>query len=401
MMEAKINNAINLIKRGAERVIDESELKSKLQKSSFNKKPLVVKLGVDPTAPDIHLGHTVPFRKLKHFQDLGHDVCFLIGDFTGKIGDPSGRDKTRMPQSDVQIRLNAQTYLEQVGKILDISKLKVVYNSHWLQDLNFGEIIKMAGQVTMSRLLEHNTFKQRLEHAESVRIHELLYPFMQGYDSVALKADVELGGSDQTFNLTFGRDLQKFYGQEPQVCITLPILTGTDGVQKMSKSLGNYIGINEPPFIMFDKIMRMTDANIINYYTLLTDVEMEKVNELDHRLNQSPDTSFILETKKKLAKEIITLYHSENDALLAYDSYGIMDKAGLPELSLQSSSVHTLADWMVQSMGIASKSGARRLMGQGAVKINNTKVSEDIPIAKIGVNDVIKIGKFKSFKITD
>lgn len=400
-MKTNIGKALQLITRGVERVIDESELKAKLTASFRNNQPLIVKLGVDPTAPDIHLGHTVPFRKLKHFQDLGHNVQFLIGDFTGRIGDPSGRDKTRPPLSDEQIRSNAKTYLEQVEKILDPTKLQVVYNSQWLHELNFGELIKMAAQVTMSRLLEHNTFKQRLEQSESVRVHELLYPFMQGYDSVAMKADVELGGSDQTFNLVFGRDLQKFYGQEPQVCITMPILTGTDGVQKMSKSLGNYIGISEPPTVMFDKIMRMTDGNIINYYTLLTDVDMEKVNELQDRLNNNPKTQVIIDAKKNLAKEIVALYHSEETALSALDSYGKTNKVGLPELSLKSAFMPTLAEWMAGSMGIVSKSEARRLMQQGAVTINNKKVVTDMPISGLSPNDVIKIGKLRSFKIID
>lgn len=400
-METNITNAINLIHRGTERIISETELKSKLESANKNQQPLVIKLGVDPTAPDIHLGHTVPFRKLKHFQDLGHDVCFLIGDFTGRIGDPSGRDITRQPLSDEEIRQNANTYLQQVGKILDTSKLRVVYNSSWLQDMNVGEFIKMAAQTTMSRLLEHNTFKQRMEHSESVRMNELLYPFLQGFDSVALKADVELGGSDQTFNLTFGRDLQKFYGQDPQVCITMPILTGTDGTQKMSKSLGNYIGINEPPAIMFDKIMQMTDDNIINYYTLLTDVEMEKVQELKSRFNDNPGTRFIIEAKKNLAREIIAMYHTEYDAQTAFDSYGKINRAGLPEVSLKSSSAQTLVDWMVQSMGISSKSEGRRLIRQGAVRINGNKIQEDLPKSDLSTNDVVKLGKIKAFKITD
>jgi tyrosyl-tRNA synthetase len=398
-MEKHIQKSLELIQRGAERIIDVAELEAKLRRATETGKPLIVKLGVDPTAPDIHLGHTVPFRKLKHFQDLGHDVCFLIGDFTGQIGDPSGRDKTRPPLSAEDIRVNAATYLEQISKILDPARLRVVYNGEWLQNLGFGELIKMAGQVTMSRLLEHNTFKQRLEQSESVRVHELLYPFMQGFDSVALKADVELGGSDQTFNLMFGRDLQKFYGQDPQVCITMPILTGTDGKQKMSKSLGNYIGINEAAPVMFEKIMRMTDANIVSYFTLLTDVAQEKIDIIASKLSDDPDDSFVIQCKKELAWEIVSIYHSAEAADLAQESYGQENKVGLPEISISKAKVVQLSEWMVSEMGILSRSQARRLMQQAGVRVNERKIMEDMPIMQLCEGDVVRVGKSKAFKI--
>jgi tyrosyl-tRNA synthetase len=393
---------IELISRGAERVFEVSDLASKLEKSLQTGKPLVVKLGVDPTAPDIHLGHTVPLRKLQHFQHLGHEVVFLIGDFTGRIGDPTGRDKTRPPLTEEQILANAETYLNQISKILDKSKLKVVYNSHWLKDLNFGELIKMAANTTMSKMLEHNTFRQRLESSESIRMHELLYPFMQGFDSVALEADVELGGSDQTFNLSFGRDLQRFYNQEPQVCITMPILTGTDGVQKMSKSLGNYIGINEPAATMFDKLMQMNDSNIINYFILLTDVEEDEIASMDCTLRNNPTTEFILECKKKLAFEIIKNFHSEEIANETINSYGKLDKAGIPVVDISDNMINEVVDiplLLKNKLNVESLNQARRLIAQGAVSVNGLKLTDSNFQVKIQNGDILKYGKTKTVKL--
>lgn len=396
----KHKNSLELIKRGVDQLISDEELLSKLNKSSESGKSLKIKLGVDPTAPDIHLGHTVPFRKLRHFQDLGHEIHFLIGDFTSRIGDPSGKNKTRPPLTEEEIISNAKTYLEQISKILNKEKLTVVYNSHWLNDLNFGMLIRLGEQITMSRLLEHNTFKERLSQSESLRFHELLYPFMQGYDSVALESDVEIGGTDQTFNLTFGRDLQKYFGQEPQVCITMPLLLGTDGVQKMSKSLGNYIGINEAPAIMFDKIMQMNDRNIINYFILLTDVDTDEINNIERQLNDNPSTQFIIESKKRLAHSIITMYHSEMEADNAINSYGEINRAGLPEIPITKLKQLNIVELMVSHIGITSNSEARRLIEQGAVKVNGKKVDQSFDIKKLEDNDIIKVGKLKTYKIT-
>lgn len=398
-----VQEQIHLIKRGVERLIDEQELKAKISISLSQGKPLVIKLGVDPTAPDIHLGHTVPLRKLKHFQDLGHEVVFLIGDFTGRIGDPSGRDKTRPPLTEEDILSNAQTYIEQVSKILNPDKLRVEYNSSWLDNLTFGELIKMAANTTMAKMLEHNTFRQRLESSDSIRMHEMLYPFMQGYDSVALKADVELGGSDQTFNLTFGRDLQRFFGQEPQICLTMPILTGTDGVQKMSKSLGNYIGIDESPAIMFDKIMRMTDSNIVNYMTLLTDIPVTEIEEIAMILSANPETNFIVGQKKRLAFEIIKAYHSENEAQNQIDNYGKLNKSGLPEINVEQflnpNGQIDIASFMRDALHFSSLSEARRQIKQGAVSVNGTKVLSDKTMIELSDGDVFKCGKTKIYKI--
>ena len=398
-----IETQMQLISRGTERITDAQELSQKIAQAIEKSKPLKIKLGVDPTAPDIHLGHTVPLRKLRHFQQLGHEVIFLIGDFTGRIGDPTGRDKTRPPLTEEQILANAQTYLEQVAKVLDTNKLRVVYNSHWLKDLTFGELIKMAATTTMSKMLEHNTFRQRLESSESIRIHELLYPFMQGFDSVVLEADVELGGSDQTFNLTFGRDLQRFFGQEAQICITMPILTGIDGVQKMSKSLSNYIGINEPPAIMFHKIMRMVDSNLVNYFTLLTDVSESEIKIISTQLQNEPTTDFIIDCKKKLAFEIIKTYHSEAIAQEVTEAHGKLDKGGLSELSINDlvseMGAVNLPLMMKEKLGLSSLNEAKRLIKQGAVSVNGQKVAAETQEMLLDSGDIFKFGKTKIVKI--
>lgn len=398
-----VQEQMQLIRRGTELLIDETELTTKLERSIAEQRPLIIKLGVDPTAPDIHLGHTVPLRKLRHFQDLGHEVVFLIGDFTGRIGDPSGRDKTRPPLTEEDILRNAKTYITQVSKILDPSKLRVEYNSSWLNQLNFGELIKMAANTTMAKMLEHNTFRQRLDASDSIRMHEMLYPFMQGYDSVALRADVELGGSDQTFNLTFGRDLQRFYGQEAQICITMPILTGTDGVKKMSKSLGNYIGIEEPPAIMFDKIMRMTDDNIINYMTLLTDIPDDEISLIKESLENNPSTTFIIDQKKKIAREIISTYHGADVAQTQIDSYGKLKKEGLPEVNIEAyldaDGMLSLTSLMTEALGFKSNSEARRAIENGAVSVNGQKISGVNRSIKLERGDILKVSKVKSFKI--
>lgn len=400
-MEKDIEKSVKLIQRGTQLLLDEKELRERLADAANHQRRLIVKLGVDPTAPDIHLGHTVPLRKLRHFQDLGHHVVFLIGDFTAQIGDPSGRNKTRPELSAAAVSHNAETYLRQIAKILDTSRLQVAFNSTWLNQLSFAELIRLASTVTVSHLLEHNTFKTRLEQSNSIRMHELLYPFMQGYDSVALKADVEIGGSDQTFNLIFGREIQKQYGQAPQICLTMPILTGTDGIQKMSKSLGNYIGIDEPPTIMFEKLMRMNDSNIINYFTLLTDIEEAEIEDMKHIIHKNPVTSAIVELKRCLAMEIVRIYHGKEKAMEASSNYGSSLKTGLPEVSLAAASPVDLIDCLVRIMGVSSKSEARRMLAHGAIKINERKVVENMEIKKLQGGDVIRIGKLRSFKMID
>ncbi|RKX57442.1 MAG: tyrosine--tRNA ligase, partial [Thermodesulfobacteriota bacterium] len=274
-MKEEVRKALEVIKRGIVDLIEEEELIKKLEKAYKENKPLKIKAGFDPTAPDLHLGHTVLLRKLRQFQDLGHEVYFLIGDFTAMIGDPSGRSETRPPLTKEQVLENAKTYEQQVFKILDPNKTKVIFNSAWFSKMNAEDIIRLCAKYTVARILEREDFKKRFEANLPISIHELIYPLFQAYDSVALQADVELGGTDQLFNLLIGRDIQREYGQEPQVIITLPILEGLDGVQKMSKSLGNYVGIMEPPFEMYGKIMSIPDKIMWKYYELLTDIPLE------------------------------------------------------------------------------------------------------------------------------
>jgi len=399
-----IEEQISLITRGVAELISESDLRVKLHASIQENKPLIIKLGVDPTAPDIHLGHTVVFRKLRHFQQLGHSIKFLIGDFTGRIGDPSGRDGTRPPLSEEEILFNAKTYLEQVTKILKKERLEIVYNSTWLKNMTFEDVVRLAAQTTMSKLLEHNTFRKRFESSESIRMHEFLYPFMQGYDSVALRADVELGGTDQTFNLTFGRELQKSFGQDPQVCLTMPILVGTDGIQKMSKSLGNYIGIDEPPSVMFEKVMRMNDANIIPYFTLLTDVPIEEVDDIERTLTNSPFTTTIIELKKRLAKIIVSQYHGANHAELAFKDYGKTDKSGVATFQISSlGQDHRneigIVELLMRLFGFKSKAECRRLIEPGAVKIDEVKITNSEEIIQLKEGMIIKAGKNNIVKL--
>jgi len=404
IVSTTLDEQIHFLRRGVAELISEEGLKEKLKQSYRTKNPLIIKLGVDPTAPDIHLGHTVVIRKLRHFQELGHSIKFLIGDFTGRIGDPTGRDTTRPPLTEKQILENAKTYIEQVSKVLDKENLEVVYNSHWLKAMTFEDVVKMAAQTTMAKLLEHNTFRQRFNSSESIRMHELLYPFMQGYDSVALKADVELGGTDQTFNLTFGRELQKSFGQEQQVCITMPILVGTDGVKKMSKSLGNYIGIDESAPIMFDKIMQMNDANIISYFTLLTDVSVDEIDSMKVELENNPSTETILTLKKKLAFSIVEQFQGEDLANQAFNDYGKKDKEGLPvfsvtDLNLIKGGYINIIDLMIQLFDFKSRGECRRLIEPGAFKINEQKITDIEAQLLIKAGMIVKVGKNRIIKL--
>src|SRR5712691_3293424 len=304
---APVEEQITYIKKGSSEIIRESELRSKLEKSLASGKPLRVKAGFDPTAPDLHLGHTVLLRKLKHFQDLGHTVIFLIGDFTGMIGDPTGRSATRPPLSREQIAENAETYKAQVFKILDSKKTVVDFNSRWFSKFSAEDFIRLTGKYTVSQMLEREEFHNQFQEEKPIAMHELLYPLVQGYDSVALEADVELGGTDQKFNLLVGRDLQREYNQEQQIVLTMPLLEGLDGVQKMSKSLGNYIGINEAPNEQFGKVMSISDDLMFRYYELLTDIPLKEIQAV--REDIASGKSHPMEVKANLAVRIITDYH--------------------------------------------------------------------------------------------
>ena len=303
-----VNEQLDLLRKGALEIISEEDLEKKIARSVKTGKPLLIKAGFDPTAPDIHLGHTVLIRKMKHFQDLGHTVVFLIGDFTGLIGDPSGRNKTRPPLSQEEIAANAETYKEQIFKLLDPEKTVIDFNSRWLGALTPVEIIKLTAAYTVARILERDDFSKRYKNGEPISVHELLYPLMQGYDSVALHADVELGGSDQKFNLLVGRELQRHYGQEPQVILTMPLLEGLDGVQKMSKSLGNYIGIHESPAEIFGKVMSVSDDLMFRYYELLTDVPLKEIAGINGSIGEGKLNP--MQVKIDLAKSIIADFHS-------------------------------------------------------------------------------------------
>jgi tyrosyl-tRNA synthetase len=321
---APVDEQLAYIKKGSSEIIRESELRSKLEKSRASGTPLRVKAGFDPTAPDLHLGHTVLLRKLKHFQDLGHTVIFLIGDFTGMIGDPTGRSATRPPLSPEEIMRNAKTYMSQVYKILDSFKTEVRFNSEWFNKIKSEDWIRLAAKVTISQMLEREDFHKRFQEEKPITMHELLYPLAQGYDSVALKAAVELGGTDQKFNLLMGRELQRAYGQESQVVLTMPILEGLDGVQKMSKSLGNAIGIQEPPLEMYGKIMSISDQMMWRYYELLTDVQLPEIEKMKRETHP-------MEAKKDLARRIVTDFHSAEAATKATEDWAKQfQKGGVP-----------------------------------------------------------------------
>ncbi|MCK4603107.1 MAG: tyrosine--tRNA ligase, partial [Deltaproteobacteria bacterium] len=311
-MEQDLKRAVELIHRGAAEVLDENELEGKLKRAIKTGIPLRIKAGFDPTAPDLHLGHTVLIQKMKHFQDLGHRVMFLIGDFTGLIGDPSGKSETRPPLTPQQVQENAGTYKEQIFKILDPEKTEVVFNSVWMQEIKSIDMIRLCAKHTVARMLERDDFKKRFQAQKPIGIHEFVYPLIQGYDSVAIKADIELGGTDQTFNLLVGRHIQKEYGQEPQVVITMPLLEGLDGVQKMSKSLGNYIGITEPPQDMFGKLMSVSDDLMFRYLELLSSLDLDEMKGLkdgiaDGRLHPK-------DVKTQLAQELVERFHGARAA---------------------------------------------------------------------------------------
>jgi tyrosyl-tRNA synthetase len=364
-----LDEQLTYLTKGAEETIRVEELKAKLERSAKTGKPLRVKAGFDPTAPDIHLGHTVLIRKLKHFQDLGHTVIFLIGDFTGMIGDPSGRNVTRPPLTPDEVAANAETYKQQVFKILDPQKTVVDFNNRWLGKLTGQEWIKLCSKYTVARMLERDDFANRMKEQRPISMHELLYPLSQAYDSVALEADVELGGTDQKFNLLVGRSIQPEYGQEPQVIMTMPILEGLDGVQKMSKSLGNYVGINEPAAEMFGKLMSISDEMMWRYYLLLTDLSPAAIEELKAAV--ASGKSHPLETKKALARRIITDFHSADAAVQAQKDFEAKFRSkgvdpNVPMLDLVGA-VCRFDAMLVELGSCKSKSDAQRQIKAGAV----------------------------------
>jgi tyrosyl-tRNA synthetase len=392
-----IDEQIEFIKKGSVDLIREEDLRKKLERSAKTGKPLRVKLGADPTAPDIHIGHTVVIRKLKAFQELGHTAIFLIGDFTGMIGDPSGKNATRPPLSREEILVNAETYKTQIFKLLDPEKTEIRFNSEWMDKYSAADFVKLCSRVTVKQILERDDFEKRLNENRPISLHELLYPLTQGYDSVALEADVELGGTDQKFNLMVGRNLQREYSQEPQVILTTPLLEGLDGVNKMSKSLNNYIGIDENPNEMFGKVMSITDDLMWKYYDLLTDstpLEIEAMKNGD----ENPRN-----LKVNLAKLIIKDFHSNEVANAAEaDFVARFVKKEIPdeiEETQISAGNYNLADLLVQTNLAPSKKEAKRLIEQGGVKLNGEKVSNVNAEIELKDEILLQVGKRKFLKI--
>lgn len=394
-----VEEQLALIQRGTQEILSQDDLVVKLKQN----RPLRIKAGFDPTAPDLHLGHTVLINKLKHFQDLGHEIYFLIGDYTAKIGDPSGKNSTRPPLTDEQIKANATTYAEQVFKILDKDKTRVVFNSEWFNDMSAGDMIQLASQQTVSRMLERDDFSKRYAAQTPISIHEFLYPLVQGYDSIALKADVELGGTDQTFNLLMGRTLQGRYGQEPQVCITVPILEGLDGVNKMSKSLNNYVAIYDAPGTMYQKILSMPDTLIRRYFEFLSFKPMEEVEGWMEEMEKGRNPQ---EIKRILAEELIERFHDADAAANAHKSAGNVLADGelpvdLPEVTLDLEGADALFITQILNQAGLTKnnSAAKDMVKRGAVKVDGEVVDGGFSLTS-GQTAVIQAGKKGFAKVT-
>ncbi|WP_126446932.1 tyrosine--tRNA ligase [Sulfuricystis multivorans] len=390
-----VESQLALIKRGAEELLVEAELVEKLKTG----RPLRVKAGFDPTAPDLHLGHTVLINKLRHFQELGHHVMFLIGDFTGMIGDPTGKNATRPPLSREQIKQNALTYQDQVFKILDPEKTEICFNSTWFDNLGAAGMIRLAAQHTVARMLERDDFAKRYAANQPIAIHEFLYPLCQGYDSVAMQADVELGGTDQKFNLLVGRELQKHYGQIPQCILTMPLLEGLDGVNKMSKSLGNYIGIAEPPREIFGKLMSISDELMWRYYELLSFRSSNEIAALKRNVAEGANPR---DVKIALAQELVARFHGQDAARAALEDFLARFQRGaipddMPELSLPAGPV---AQVLKQAGLVASTSEAMRLIGGGGVRIDGVKIEDRALQLQAGSTIVLQVGKRKFARIT-
>jgi len=394
---------MDLIKRGVSEIIPEGELVRKIEKSIQNQTPLNIKLGCDPSRPDLHLGHSVVLRKLRQFQDLGHQAILIVGDFTGMIGDPSGRSKTRPSLSIEETRLNGQSYFDQATKILSASKVKMVYNSEWLAQMSFADVIRLASKYTVARMLERDDFTNRYKAGEPISVHEFLYPLAQAMDSVAIDSDVELGGTDQKFNLLVGRDIQREFGKEPQVILTMPILVGTDGTEKMSKSLDNYIGISESPKEMYGKTLSISDALIHDYFLLATDISANELAAIKKDLeNKSLNPRDI---KRSLARKIVSMYHSDRDASAAEEEFDrIFVKKDVPdEIETFSYAVPNgfagILQLLLDAKLVDSKGEARRLIEQGGVSVDGMKISDINANVQLLRPAVVKVGRRRFLKI--
>ena len=395
-----LEEQLKIIKKGTLDIINEEELIKKLEKSIKENKPLKIKLGLDPSAPDIHLGHTVVLRKLKQLQDLGHEIIIIIGDFTGKIGDPTGKSRMRKFLSDEEVLQNAKTYEEQVFKILDKEKTTIKFNSEWLSKLTFGDVLKLTGSTTVARMLEREDFKLRFENQRPIYLNEFFYPLMQAFDSTAIEADIEFGGTDQRFNLLSGRNLQKEIGEEPQIVIMMPLIEGLDGKNKMSKTLGNYIGIYESAKSKYQKVMEIPDELIVKYYTLLTDVDDEKIKEVEAKLKDESVNP--RDIKMDLAREIVSLYHTEEEVEQAEERFKMIFQMGQKPKDIDTVNVSKedfdLISTVVDKGLVSSKSEFRRLLLQGGVKINDKKITMEKDLPKEG-EIVVQVGKKKFMKI--
>jgi tyrosyl-tRNA synthetase len=392
---------MDLLRRGVEQIIPEEELVQKLEQSRRARRPLKIKLGCDPSRPDLHLGHTVVLRKLRHFQDLGHEAILVVGDFTGMIGDPSGRNKTRPPLTLEETRKNGQSYYEQATLVLSKERLRITYNSEWLGRLDFADLIRLASHITVARMLERDDFTKRYQAGTPISMHELLYPVAQAYDSVALEADVELGGTDQTFNLLMARDFQREYDQSPQVVIITPLIAGTDGKDKMSKSLDNYIALTDLPDQMYGKTMSIPDALILPYFEYCTNITAEKLTSLRDGLAGSKANP--RDTKRRLAREIVTLYHSSNAALeaeQAFDRLFIQKELPdeIPEYQLKSGEAFLVQ--VLKEAGLVVTNGeGRRLISQGAVRLDGEVIGDPNFTIQRGMTGIVKVGKRRFLKI--
>ena len=400
-MNRSLDEQFELISRGVEEIIPEQELRDKIENSIKNDKPLIVKLGCDPSRPDLHIGHSVVLRKLRHFQDLGHQAVLVIGDFTAMIGDPTGRNKTRPQLTIEDARDNAKTYLDQAGAVLNMDTLRVVYNSKWLNEMSFSDVIKLSSSTTVARMLERDDFNKRYASEVPISLHEFLYPLAQAQDSVELVSDVELGGTDQKFNLLMGRNLQKIVGQKPQCILTMPILEGTDGIEKMSKSYGNDIGISDSANDMYGKTLSIPDNIMLPWFTLAADVDKNYLDEVSQKLEDGSINP--MELKRELARKIVAVYHDENKAIEAENHFnqvtvskGVPDDIDDYQLKEDDLLVNIIAD----SGLLNSKSEARRMIKQSAVKIDGETVTDIHHKVKTSDSFILKVGKRKFLKVS-
>lgn len=405
--QAEVERQLQVISRGVVEIVPEDELKQKVIKSVVTGKPLKVKLGLDPSAPDIHIGHTVVMQKLRQFQELGHQVQLIIGDFTGRIGDPTGKSETRKQLTEEDVQRNAETYRQQIFKILDPSKTQVNFNSEWLAPMTFADVVKLSAKVTVARMLERDDFTKRYTSGQPISIHEFFYPLMQGMDSVALESDIELGGTDQKFNLLMGRTLQKEYGKDTQVAIMTPIIEGLDGVQKMSKSLGNYIGIDEAPNEIYGKAMSVPDELMTKYFELVTDLSLEELAELTEGLKSG--AVHPRDAKMKLAHTLVRMYHGQEAADAAQEHFvTVFQQRALPEdieekeipaAELDNGKIRLIK--LLTLLGFAASNGeARRSIQQGAVKLNEEKISDPNAEVELAGGEIIQVGKRKFAKLS-